>query len=112
MLDRFLKRFPDKIIQDVSRKDLLDHMSALKSEGLGDRTISNHVARIQTLLKANGVTGLLAPADKPKYEKKEVRAYHDEELAALFAAASPEEDLLFRFFMSTGFREREVMFCS
>ncbi len=30
----------------------------------------------------------------------------------MFAAANAEERMLFEFFLGTGFREQEVMFCS
>ncbi|WP_263367843.1 hypothetical protein [Edaphobacter bradus] len=51
--------------------------------------------RIGTLLKAHGIVGLLRAADKPKYDEKEVEAYDGDELASLFAAANPEERILF-----------------
>lgn len=110
MLGRFLARFPKKRVNEITRKDLLAHMAALKGEGLGDRSVANHIARITTLLKANGVTGLLGPADKPKYDEKEVRAYNADELSVLLAAADPEERMLLQFFLGTGFREQEVMY--
>ncbi len=85
-------------------------MSFLKEEGLGDRTIYNHVMRIGTLLKSHGVVGLLGTADKPKYDQKEVEAYAPNQLAAPFAAADLEELELFQFFVGTGLREQEVMY--
>jgi len=45
MLGRFLKRLPEKRVSDISRKELLDHMLALKQQGMGDRTIHNHCVR-------------------------------------------------------------------
>jgi integrase/recombinase XerD len=87
-------------------------MAALKREGLSDSTIFNHIARINTFLKANGVTGLQRLADKPRYDERDVCAYNPEELAMLFAAALPEKGLLFQFFLGTGFREQEVMHCT
>jgi integrase/recombinase XerD len=112
MLGRFSAGLPGKVIREISRKDLLDHMVALKEEGLGDRTIFNHVCRINTLLKANGVSNLLNAADKPRYDEKDVTAYNSDELASLFAAATPEERILFEFFLGTGFRQQEVMYCT
>ncbi len=112
MLGRFLARYPNKSILDITRKDLLDHMVGLRQETLGDRTVFNHIARITTLLKANGISRLLRPADMPRYDEKEVRAYNADELATLFAAASADERLLFHFFLGTGFRDGEVMHCT
>jgi integrase/recombinase XerD len=112
MLNLFESRFPGKAIKDITREDLLEHMSFLSAKGLGDRTIHNHIMRIGTLLKAQGIVGLLRVADKPRYDEKEVEAYNGDELASLFAAANPEERILFEFFLGTGFREQEVMYCT
>lgn len=112
ILTIFGSRFPGKLVQEITRKDLLDHMSSLQERGLGDRTIHNHITRIGTLLKSHGVVGLLSAADKPRYDEKEVEAYDSDQLASLFAAATPEERILFQFFLGTGFREQEVMYCT
>jgi integrase/recombinase XerD len=45
-----------------------------------------------------------------KYVEQKVRAYRSDELKALFAAATPDEWLLFQFFFCTGAREQEVMY--
>lgn len=112
ILHVFGSRHPAMRIKDMTRKTLLDHMFFLKSEGLADRTIHNHIMRIGTLLKANGIVGLLAAADKPKYDEKEVEAYEPGQMQTLFAAADPEEAELFQFFLNTGLREQEVMYTS
>ncbi len=112
MLGLFQSRLPAKYIKDITRRDLLDHMSALKLSGKGDRTVYNHVMRIVSFLKANGIVGLLRAADKPTYDEKDVEAYDSDQLRSLFAAATDEESLLFEFFLGTGLREQEVMFTS
>lgn len=112
ILSLFGARFPQKSIQTLTRKDLLDHMSFLRERGLGQRTVYNHIARIGTLLRANKITGLLAHSDKPKYDEKAPTAYDCDQLNALFAAATAEERILFEFFLGTGFREQEVMHCT
>jgi integrase/recombinase XerD len=68
--------------------------------------------RIGTLLKSHSVVGLLSAADKPQYDEKEVTSYNSDELSSLFAAANPEERILFEFFLGTGFREQEVMYAT
>jgi hypothetical protein len=35
MLNRFSAGLPGKLIKDITRKNLLDHMSILREEGLG-----------------------------------------------------------------------------
>ena len=62
-------------------------------------------------MKTHGVVGyFLSAADKPQYDEKDVEAYNSDELASLFAAANPEERVLFEFFLGTGYREQEVMY--
>jgi integrase/recombinase XerD len=112
MLTRFGARFPGRSVDEINRKDLLDHIDSLKSDGLGDTTISNHLIRIGALLRVHGVVGLLNATDKPKAEEKEVEAYEAEELEIFFTAADPQERMIFQFFLGTGLREREVMFVS
>jgi len=70
MLESFQKRLPGKLIKDITRKDLLDHMTALKGTGKGDRTVYNHIMRIVTFLKANEIVGLLRAADNPSMTRK------------------------------------------
>jgi hypothetical protein len=84
------KRFPGKAIQAITREDLLGHMASLQDNGLGLCTISNHVTRIGALLREHKIVDLLSREDKPQYDEPEVEAYSSEELAALFAAATPE----------------------
>ena len=105
-------QLPGAAIQAVTREDLLRHMASLQDQGLGLRTISNHITRIGALLRRHKIVDLLSREDKPQYDEPEVDAYDSEELTALFAAATPEERMLFEFFLGTGFREQEVMFCS
>lgn len=112
ILTLFGSRYPKKSIQAITREDLLGHMTELQKRGLGQRTIHNHLARIGTLLRPNKITGLLAHSDKPKYDEKAPSAYNCDQLNALFACATPEERILFEFFLGTGFREQEVMYCT
>ena len=75
ILDRFAKSLPDRDIQTVTREDLLNHMAFLQRGGLGLRTISNHVTRINALLRKHKIVDLLSREDKPQYDEREVEAY-------------------------------------
>jgi hypothetical protein len=74
-------------------------MSVLQEQGLHPRTIYNQIARITTLLRSHKIIGLLARHDKPQYDEKVPDAYDSDQLQALFAAALPEERMLFEFFL-------------
>jgi integrase/recombinase XerD len=112
ILELFGTQLPGRAIQTVTREDLLRHMAFLQDQGLGLRTISNHITRIGALLRKHKIVDLLSREDKPQYDEPEVEAYSPEELTALFAAATEEERMSFQFFLGTGFREQEVMFSS
>lgn len=65
---------------------------------------------ILTCLKAMGRDKLALKTDWPKYTEKKVRAYSEDEIKKLLAAADDEERLLFQFFLYSGAREQEVQF--
>jgi len=107
-LTRFQRSCKKKNLSDVVRSDLMEFISFLRNEGLSDRTVHNGVERILTFLRWCGITGLLSRNDKPKFTAKKVDAYDDTQLAALYAASTDEERLLWQFFVYTGMREGEV----
>lgn len=88
---------------EISKQHLYDYLAAMKKEGLGDRTCHNRCAEVSTMLRFHGISVSI----RVRYTEKIVRAYRDDELQKLFAAAAPEEHLLFSFFLATGARERK-----
>jgi hypothetical protein len=106
MLNLFCTRLPAKLINEVTRQNLLDHMSFLRENGAGDRTIYNHISRIGTLLKDHGISSLLKESDKPRYDEKAVEAYNSDEVAALFATATPDKRSSSSSFWGRGFANR------
>ena len=92
----------------VTKQHLYDYLAAMKREGLGDRTCHNRCAEVSTMLRFHGVNVSI----KVKYTEKIIRAYRDDELQKLFAAADSEQHLLFSFFLVTGAREQEVQFAT
>jgi len=67
--------------------------------------VSNRVAEVVTFLRHFNIKDVSV---RVRYVEKEVRAYRPDELKTLFAAATPEEWLLFQFYLCTGCREQEV----
>lgn len=107
-LPQFAEACGKTYLDEVTGEDMLHFMVRLRQMGLADRTVANRVETVLAFLKANGVTGLLAPHERPRYDEKVVEAYTEDELKVLFAASDPEEQLLFQFFLGSGCREAEV----
>jgi integrase/recombinase XerD len=103
---QFYRSCGNKPLAQVSRQDLIDYEGFMRREGLADRTIHNRVAEVTTMLRHFGFKEV---THRVKYVEKKVRAYRPDELKRLFAAAEPEEWLLYQFFLCSGAREQEVM---
>ncbi len=74
------------------------------------RSCWNKFSNVMSVLKAQGISGLVKTGDWPRYTEEEPEAYDKAELDELFAACDPRERLYFRFFLMTGMREQEVMY--
>lgn len=105
-LQQFYKSAQNKPLTEVSKQDLYDFIAYMRREGLSDRTIHNRVGEVVTFLRHFGIKDVTL---RVKYMEKKVRAYRPDELKALFAATTPDEWLLFQFFLCTGVREQEAM---
>jgi integrase/recombinase XerD len=53
---------------------------------------------------------LATKRDWPRYVQTEPESYDDEELKKFFKACTPEERILFEFYLMTGFRKKEVTY--
>ena len=94
----------------MDRRDLLRYADSLRKDGLSERTIFNRWNGLMTVLKSNGITGLVKRGDAPLFVETEPEAYTQKELDAFFAACKPEYHLLFTFYLPTAFRMQEVMY--
>jgi integrase/recombinase XerD len=100
-------------VEAVERIDLLEFAAFLRDDKeLLPRTCWNKFSNVMSFLKAQGVKGLAKKEDWPKFVVTEVETYEEADLDALFAACDPAERLLFRFFLMTGLRQQEVMYCT
>lgn len=106
-MKEFFRVIGNKPLASIAQQDLIDFVGAMRAEGLADRTIHNRIAEVVGLLRSNGMKEVKL---RVRYTEKEVRAYRPDELKALFAAATPDEWLLFQFFLGLGCREQEVQF--
>jgi integrase len=100
-------------ITEISRSDLLQYSAYLRdTKKLQPRTVYNKFESIMSFLKTNGIRNLVGKNDWPRYVEDEPEIYEREELNKFFAACEGDERLWFEFFLMTGLREQEVMYCT
>ena len=104
-MQQFYRVVGNKPMAAITQQDLVDFVGAMRTEELSDRTIHNRVEEVVCFLRANGMKDVTL---RVRYTEKTVRSYRPDELKALFAAADPEEWVLFQFFLCSGAREQEV----
>ena len=95
-------------VGQVSRQDILALFAAGREEGGSQKTINRRVIIALMALRNAGSDIQLKKGDWPKTIEQEVETYEPEELAQFFTACSPVEGLLFRCFLASGFRSREI----
>ena len=110
-----LRNFTDscskEFLEEIGRVDLLHYVSYLRTElGLSDRTCHNRFEHLLTFLKAQSISQLAVKRDWPRYVQTEPESYDEEELKKFFKACTPEERILFEFYLMTGFRKKEVTY--
>jgi integrase len=99
-------------VEDVDRKDLLKFCAFLRDEKeQAPRSVYNKFENLMSFLKAQGIRGLVGKNDWPRFTEEEPEIYEQEELNTLFAKCDAEERLWYEFFLMTGMREQEVMYC-
>jgi integrase len=99
-------------VEDIDRKDLLKFCAFLRDEKeQAPRSVYNKFENLMSFLKAQGIRGLVGKNDWPRFTEEEPEIYEQEELDTLFAKCDAEERLWYEFFLMTGMREQEVMYC-
>ncbi len=78
---------------------------------LTPRTCWNKFSTVMSFLKAHNIRGLAKKNDWPRFSEEEPEMYEEAELEKLFKACDAEERLWYEFFLMTGMREQEVMYC-
>ena len=70
-LDYFKQSCKQRLLSDITRRDLLKFAASLRERGLSPRTVANKFEFVMTFLKAQKVTGLLQKGDYPRYTEDE-----------------------------------------
>lgn len=111
-LNTFRDTCKKEYLQDLDRHACLAFMDHLYSVDNEARTVANRMSVVEQFLRRNGIVGLLEKGDKPKYVEGLREMYQPEDLKALFKASTPDEKVLYMFFLFTGERDKEVRYTS
>jgi integrase len=65
-----------------------------------------------SFMKAQGIRGLVGKNDWPRFTEQEPEVYERAEMEKLLKICDADERLWYEFFLMTGFREQEVMYCT
>lgn len=111
-MNRFVDKYPQAFLEQISRKDILDFLKLLRSEGREERTLANNICYLKVFFKNSSVPWPLVKTDKVKYTEKEVSAYNRDEISRLLAVADLDQCDLLHFLFSTGARDLEVVYAT
>jgi integrase/recombinase XerD len=102
-------RFIDQL---ATSRALNSYVEFLREQEYGNKTITNRMGFVFSLLKANGVENPSNLIKLPKVQRTRTKAYNPDQLSKLFAAMTPKEYLRYLFFVRTGCREQEVQYAT
>jgi integrase len=102
--------FSRSSIQDATRDDILKFISFCGERGYQSRTIYDKVVVVLQFFKLYGLTKLITPSDWPKYVETIRPIYEPDEIRSMLKKATDDEEVRLKFFLSSGFRDREVRY--
>ena len=110
ILDSF-KAFCEKTyVDEVERQDLLDFATDCLKQGQKGKSIYNKLVVISQVMKQHDKAKLLNASDWPSFVETVRPIYEDFELAKLFRACTSPEEVRFKFYLMSGFRDAEGRF--
>jgi integrase/recombinase XerD len=97
-------------IDEVEREDLLNFATDCMKQGQKGKSIYNKLVVLSQVMKQHGRPKLLRTSDWPKFVETVRPIYEDFELGKLFKACTPPEEVRFKFYLMSGFRDAEGRF--
>jgi len=97
-------------VDEVERDDLLAFATDCTKQGQHGKSIYNKLVVISQVLKLHGKKKLLNAADWPSFVETVRPIYEDSELERLFKSCTPDEEMRFKFYLMSGFRDAEGRF--
>jgi integrase/recombinase XerD len=110
ILDSFKQHCKKNYVDEAERQDLVDFATHCMKQGQKGKSIYNKLVVLSQVMKQHGRSKLLNTSDWPKFVETVRPIYEDAELKNLFEACTPEEDVRFKFYLMTGFRDAEGRF--
>jgi integrase len=122
---QFLQEATGRVyVEDIQQSDVTqDFIQALRDKGYARQTVFDRYARVVSFLKfcskrfgtkrvveLNDGPARPRPKNDVDFSKKD--PYTEQELNTLFSKSSREEKLLWKFFLDTGAREKEVIYAT
>lgn len=110
ILESFKQFCTKKYVDEVDRQDFIDFATQCIKQGQKGKSIYNKLVVLSQVMKEHGRSRLLKKSDWPKVVDPVRPIYEDSELAKLFEACTPSEEVRFKFYLMSGFRDAEGRF--
>ena len=110
ILDSFKQHCKKTHVDEVGRHDLLDFATHCMRAGQKGKTVYNKLVVLSQVMKQHGRSKLLNTSDWPRFVETVRAIYDDAELTKLFEACTPAEEVRFKFYLMSGFRDAEGRF--
>ena len=106
----FRKSYTKTYVDEVTREDILKFTSDCFDQGLVPRTVYDRLVTVLQLFKRHGFKNLVEASDWPSYVETIRPIYEPEEIGAMLKHADPDEAILLKFCLASGFRDREIRY--
>jgi len=106
----FRNSYTKTYVDEVTREDILKFTSDCFDLGLVPRTVYDRLVTVLQLFKRHGFKGLVESSDWPSYVETIRPIYEEEEIGMMIRHANPDEAMIIKFCVASGFRDREVRY--
>ena len=97
---------------ELTRTDFRAYVLSLEKTAKSPKTIHNRLTTLKAFLNFHDLdASVVNRKDWPKVPKKLVKKFNPQQIAALLDASGLEDRIIWEFFLASGCREQEVMFC-
>ncbi len=112
LAELFRKSYAKSYLDEATRADIIKFIGDAFESNLAARTVYSKLVTVLQFFKHYGKTELIKSSDWPEYVGTIRPVYTPEEIRALLSAATFEEQVLLKFFLTSGFRKDEVRYAT